>query len=193
MERMTAIFVDGMGAASATSGVLTQLQGQIFALLYVQDRPLSLEEIATELEQSKSNISVTIRGLLDWHLVRRVNVAGSRKDYYEAAVDLWHVMQSIMERRFRWNLRQVLATVAETQRALAEAKARAGATSDRERAAAVAKRLQALHDFCAATDAAIGAFTHGGAFTVDTVDKRMRVVPSSRRRSSAESGRSRKA
>ncbi len=191
MERVTAIFVDGVGAASATSGVLTQLQGQIFALLYLQARPLSLAEIATELEQSKSNISVTIRGLLDWHLVRRINVAGSRKDYYEAAVDLWHVMQSIMERRFRWNLRQVLATVAETQRALAGTKAR-GAAADRERTATVVKRLETLHDFCAATDAAIGAFTHGGAFTVDTVDKRMRVVPSARRRSNVESSRTRK-
>jgi len=182
VDRVTAIFVDGMGAASATSGVLTQLQGQIFALLYVQARPLSLEEIATELEQSKSNISVTIRGLLDWHLVRRINVAGSRKDYYEAAVDLWHVMQSIMERRFRWNLRQVIATVEETRRALGESKSRPGAAADRERAQLVTERLEALHDFCAATDATIGAFAHGGAFTVDTVEKRMRVVPSSRRR-----------
>jgi DNA-binding transcriptional regulator GbsR (MarR family) len=167
-----------MGAASATSGVLTQLQGQIFALLYVHARPLSLEEIATELEQSKSNISVTIRGLLDWHLVRRIGIAGSRKDYYEAATDLWHVMQSIMERRFRWNLRQVLATVAETRNALAETKPRGTAAAERERSDTVAKRLEALHDFCAATDATIGAFAHGGAFTVDTVDKRMRVVPS---------------
>ena len=35
MDRATAIFVDGMGAASATSGVLNQLQGRIFALLYM--------------------------------------------------------------------------------------------------------------------------------------------------------------
>jgi len=32
MDRATGIFVEGMGAAAATSGVLTQLQGRIFAL-----------------------------------------------------------------------------------------------------------------------------------------------------------------
>src|SRR2546428_12336048 len=108
MDRPTGIFVDGIGAAAATSGVLTQLQGRIFALLYLHQRPLALEEIAVELEQSKSNISVNIRGLVEWHLVRRTHVAGSRKDHYEAATDFWRVMQEIMERRFRWNLRQVL-------------------------------------------------------------------------------------
>src|SRR3989441_10211224 len=121
MDRATGIFVDGIGAAAATSGVLSQLQGRIFALLYLRAHALSLEEIATELEQSKSNISVNIRGLVDWHLVRRTRVTGSRKDHYEAAADFWRVMQEIMERRFRWNVRQVLATIAEAERAVGEA------------------------------------------------------------------------
>ena len=92
MDRPTGIFVDGIGAAAATSGVLTQLQGRIFALLYLHQCPLALEEIAVELEQSKSNISVNIRGLVEWHLVRRTHVAGSRKDHYVAATDFWRVM-----------------------------------------------------------------------------------------------------
>jgi len=33
MDRSTAFFVDGLGAAAATSGILSQLQGRIFALL----------------------------------------------------------------------------------------------------------------------------------------------------------------
>ena len=106
MDRATAIFVDGIGAAAATSGILTQLQGRIFALLYLQPKPLALEDVAAELQQSKSNISVTIRGLVEWHLVRRTPVPGSRKDHYEAATNFWRVMQEVMERRFRWNLRQ---------------------------------------------------------------------------------------
>src|SRR5947208_1713762 len=119
MDRVTALFVDGMGAAAATSGILSQLQGRIFALLYLRDGPVALEEIASELEQSKSNISVNIRGLVEWHLVRRTRVGGSRKDHYEAATNFWRVMQEIIERRFRWNVRQVLAAAAEAERGLA--------------------------------------------------------------------------
>ena len=80
MDRSAAIFVDGLGAAAATSGVLGQLQDRIFALLYLQSRPLALDEIATALEQSKSNVSVNIRGLIEWHLLRGTRLAASLHD-----------------------------------------------------------------------------------------------------------------
>jgi DNA-binding transcriptional regulator GbsR (MarR family) len=149
MDRSTATFVDGIGAAAATSGILSQLQGRIFALLYLQPGPLALEDIAAELEQSKSNISVNIRGLVDWHLVRRTRIGGSRKDHYEAATDFWRVMQEIMERRFRWNVRQVLAAAAEAGRAPGR------------HAELTAARLGALRAFFTAIDVGIGAFTQG--------------------------------
>ena len=152
-ERAVGIFVDGMGATAATSGVLGALEGRIFALLYLQEQPLALEDIATALGQSKSHISVNIRGLVDWHLVRRVRVPGSRKDHYEAASNLWRVMQEILERRFRWNVRQVLAAAAEAERAAAE--------RSREAHPFVAGRLGALRAFFAAIDAGVGAFTQG--------------------------------
>ena len=98
--------------------MLTQIQGRIWGYLYLQPAAVSLEEIAGALELGKSNVSVQIRGLLDWKLVRQVRVAGSRRDHYEAATDFWRVMQAIVERRFRWNLRQVLATVEEAERAV---------------------------------------------------------------------------
>lgn len=172
MDRTLAIFVDGIGAAAATSGILSQLQGRIFGLLYLQPRPLSLDEIAAALQQSKSNVSVQIRGLVDWHLVRLARVAGSRKDHYEAATDFWRVMREIMERRFRWNLRQVLATAEETRRAAAEQGGAKGAA--REQAAFVAARLGALQAFFAAVDAAIGAFAEGNVVTPEAIQ---RVVP----------------
>src|SRR3989441_2574936 len=106
MDRATGIFVDGIGTAAATSGVLSPLGGRIFGLLYLHERPLALDEIATALEQSKSNISVNIRGLVEWHLVRRVPIAGSRKDHYEAATNFWRVFQEIMERRVPGGVRQ---------------------------------------------------------------------------------------
>src|SRR5438552_19202797 len=156
MDRSTAIFVDGLGAAAATSGILSQLQGRIFALLYLQPRPIALEDIAAELEQSKSNVSVNIRGLVEWHLVRRMRVAGSRKEHYEAATDFWRVMQEIMERRFRWNLRQVLAAAAETARAVGEE--RGPRPTER---AFIERGLEALRAFFAAVDAGIGALAQG--------------------------------
>jgi DNA-binding transcriptional regulator GbsR (MarR family) len=155
MDRATGIFVDGIGAAAATSGVLTQLQGRIFALLYLQQRPIPLEEIAALLGQSKSNVSINVRGLVEWHLVRLVPIPGSRKDHYEAATNFWRVMQEIMERRFRWTVRQVLATLAEAERAFSEEAGR------RQADPFVAGRLAVLKAFFAAVDLGLGAFTQG--------------------------------
>lgn len=158
MDRVTGIFADGIGAAAATSGILTQLQGRMFGLLYLQPAPLSLDEITDELQQSKSNVSVQIRGLVDWQLVRRVRVAGSRKDHYAAATDFWRVMQEILERRFRWNLRQVLATVEEAERAVGAR----GAVKTTDRAGGFARsRLSAMRDYFLAVDAGLGAFSRG--------------------------------
>lgn len=154
MDRITATFVDGMGAAAATSVILTQLQGRIFGLLYMQDHALSLDEIADELQQSKSNISVQTRGLLDWQLVRLVHVARSRRDHYEAATDFWRVMQEMVERRFRWNLRQVLATADETEHALQQ-------QGRRQRGDIVSSRLAALREYFTAVDALLGALSRG--------------------------------
>lgn len=168
MDRLTATFVDGMGAAAATSGVLNQLQGRIFGLLYMHPEPLSLDDITEELQQSKSNVSVQVRGLLDWHLVRQVRIAGSRKDHYEAATDMWRVMQEIIERRFRWNLRQVLAAAEETLQLVPSA----GAEAEPMRA-----RLESMRDFFAALDSGIGAMSRGEVFVPDTVRRTLVKIP----------------
>jgi DNA-binding transcriptional regulator GbsR (MarR family) len=151
MDRVTSTLVDGLGAAAATSGVLSQLQAQIFALLYLEARPLALDEIAAALQQSKSNISINVRVLVQWHLVRRKPIAGSRKDHYEAATDFFRAMQEIFERRFRWTVRQVLAAVA-------DARAEAG------RSARAQERLERLETFFTLMDQGIEAFVRGGIF-----------------------------
>jgi DNA-binding transcriptional regulator GbsR (MarR family) len=181
MDRVTAIFVDGMGAAAATSGIITQLQGRIFALLYLQARPLALDDIAAQLEQSKSNISITIRGLVEWHLVRRVPVAGSRKDHYEAATDFWRLMQEILERRHRFSVRQVLAAVEESVRA---GQGTPRGAAEQEQAAFIASRLESLRSFFSLLDAGIAAFTQGKPLSPETLQNiPLRVVARGRSRS----------
>ena len=167
MDRVTGTLADGLGAAAAASGILTQQQARIFGLLYLAARPLSLEEIATELSQSKSNVSLNIRVLVEWHLVRLRPVPGSRRDHYEAANDFFRAMQEIFERRFRWTVRQVLAAVA-------DARAVAAAEPRRAQPAELEERLARLEAFFGLIDAGIGAFVRGEAFPAE---KLRNVVP----------------
>jgi DNA-binding transcriptional regulator GbsR (MarR family) len=157
MDRVTGTLADGLGAAAAASGILTQQQARIFGLLYLSGGPLSLDEIAAELSQSKSNVSLNIRVLVEWHLVRRRPVPGSRRDHYEAATDFFRALQEIFERRFRWTVRQVLAAVA-------DARSAAAAESRRAAPAELEARLARLEAFFALIDAGIAAFVRGEAF-----------------------------
>ena len=193
MDRSTALFIEGMGAAAASSGVLTQLQGRIFGLLYLHQGPMSLDDVTAELQQSKGNVSVNIRGLIDWQLVRQLRIAGSRKDHYEAATDFWRVMQEIMERRFRWNLRQVLAAAEVSERALATTTPGAAAADKRQREF-IAGRLDTLRDFFTAVDAGLGAFTRGESFAPEPLQRIYIEGPDDERRTSGASrGRPRRA
>jgi DNA-binding transcriptional regulator GbsR (MarR family) len=180
MDRARAVFVEGMGHASATSGVLTQLQGRIFAVLFLEDHPLSLDEIAEALQVSKSNVSINIRGLIEWHLVRRVSVPNSRRDHYEAAADFWRVMQEIMERRFRWNIRQVMAACEETSRTARAA--RSGSRAAEQERRFVEGRLEALRSFAAAVDAGIEGFGRGEPITPQAMQMQVIHIDSARKR-----------
>src|SRR5262249_57396552 len=120
---------------------------------------MSLDDIAAELEQSKSNVSVQIRGLVEWHLVRRVAIGGSRKDHYQAATDFWRVMQEIFERRYRFNVRQVLMAVDESARAAEMSPA--GARGERGRAEFMAGRLAALRTVFSLLDSRLASVTPG--------------------------------
>jgi DNA-binding transcriptional regulator GbsR (MarR family) len=175
MDRLTAVFVEGMGAAAATSRILTQLQGRIFGLLYLSPGPVSLDDLTDELQQSKGNVSVSVRGLIDWQLVRRVRIAGSRKDHYEAATDFWRVMQEIMERRFRWNLRQVVAAAEETEQAVKASPPRGAAAT--ERAEFVARRVTSMRDFFTAVDVGLGGFSRGEAFAPQPLQRAVVKIP----------------
>lgn len=172
MDRTTAIFVDGVGAGAAPSGLVSQLQGRIFAVLYLSPEPMSLDDIAAALQQSKSNISTTMRGLVEWHLVRRVPVAGSRKDHYEAATDFWRVMQEIFERRFRWMVRQIIATVDETRRVAATDGRRS-----KEATTFVESRLEHMNAFFATLDAGITAFSQGEPVAPESFKRTYRDAP----------------
>ena len=129
----------------------------------MSDGALSLDELADALQQSKSNVSINIRGLAEWHLVRRRSVPGSRRDHYEAATDFFRAMQEIFERRFRWTVRQVLTAVEETRHTAESGKRRAG-SKPHAPPALVRQRLDGLGRFFSLIDSGIGAFVRGEPF-----------------------------
>lgn len=80
-------FIEGIGRMSDTFG-LNRFVAQMYALLYLNDKPLSLDEIVEALGASKGNVSINIRELEKWGAVKNVWIKGSRKDFYQADPDV---------------------------------------------------------------------------------------------------------
>jgi len=73
--------------------------GQIYALLYASDRPLNAEEITQRLGVSRSNVSMGLRELDTWRLVKLRHLPDDRRDHYTALEDPWAIVRTLAEER----------------------------------------------------------------------------------------------
>lgn len=85
--------------------------GQIHALLYLAEAPLHAEEICETLSIARSNVSTSLKELIDWGLVRVAHVMGDRRDHFEALHDIWDIFRVIAQGRRRREIEPTLTTL----------------------------------------------------------------------------------
>ncbi|HUQ28563.1 MAG TPA: MarR family transcriptional regulator [Usitatibacter sp.] len=86
---------------------------QMHVLLYLSDRPLPADEIADELGIARSNVSVGLKELQGWGLVRMVHVLGDRREHFEAIQDISQLFRVIVEERKKRELDPTIAMLRE--------------------------------------------------------------------------------
>jgi DNA-binding transcriptional regulator GbsR (MarR family) len=72
---------------------------QIHALLFFHGKPLNAEEISDTLAAARSNVSTSLKELMNWKLVRATHVLGDRRDYFETSHDVWELFRTIVRER----------------------------------------------------------------------------------------------
>ncbi|MFA5794768.1 MAG: MarR family transcriptional regulator [Candidatus Brocadiia bacterium] len=87
------MIIDSAGEMAGSLG-LNRVVGQLYALLYISSKPLSLDEMLDALRISKGNVSVNIRVLEEWGAVSKIWIKGDRKDYYQANPDIMGIVIS---------------------------------------------------------------------------------------------------
>jgi DNA-binding transcriptional regulator GbsR (MarR family) len=110
--------------------------GQIYALLYVSEKPLNADEIAEALAFSRSNVSMGLKELSSWNLVRLQHLPNDRREYFSTPDDVWAIFRTLAEERRK---REVDPTLSMLRNALIQAP-----SSDEERFAQ--QRLKEMHD-----------------------------------------------
>lgn len=90
---------------------LNNFIAQLYGVLYLSSRPLSLDELSEKLKASKGNTSINIRELERWGAVRRVWVKGSRKDFYEAELDFKKVLAERIRLSFQKHMSEMSSMI----------------------------------------------------------------------------------
>ncbi len=111
------MFVSFWGEMASRWGI-NRTMAQIHALLYSSEKPLDTDQIMEALSVSRGNANMNLRSLIDWKLVYKVQKQGSRKDFYEAEKDVWHITAQIIRRRERQEIEPVMEQLRDCQAAL---------------------------------------------------------------------------
>lgn len=70
--------------------------GEIYGLLYVSDRPLSMEDIRTRLDMSLGSASQGLKTLRALKAVKAEHLDGVRKDFYVAETNFRHLVSGFL-------------------------------------------------------------------------------------------------
>ena len=108
-------FIGEIGRLGESIG-LNRMTCQLYAVLYLEEGPLSLTELSRMLHISKGSASVNIRKLEEWGAVKPVWRKGSTQNYYQADRDIW----GVVKKRIKIGLEKRLNLIQEGIAAIAE-------------------------------------------------------------------------
>jgi DNA-binding transcriptional regulator GbsR (MarR family) len=92
---------------------LNKTMAQIHALLMISPKPLSTEDIMTDLSISRGNANMNIRALLDWGIISRVSVPGERREYFRSEKDVWALARQVARERRKRELEPIIKVLRE--------------------------------------------------------------------------------
>lgn len=108
LSPLTRQFVSHFGEMGSRWGI-NRTVGQIYALLFVSDTPLNADDITERLACSRSNVSMGLKELQSWRLVRLRFQPGDRREYFEAPADIWEIFRTLAEERRRREIEPTLS------------------------------------------------------------------------------------
>ena len=132
---LVAAFIGQFGEMGSRWGI-NRTVGQIYALIFVAPEPLHADDIAEKLEFSRSNVSMGLKELQSWRLVRLRHYPGDRREYFDAPSDAWEIFQTLAEERRR---REIEPTLSMLRNALLE-------TPGNEADRIAQQRMKGMHD-----------------------------------------------
>lgn len=89
--------------------------GQIYALLFLSETALCADDICNALGFSRSNVSMGLKELQAWHLVRLRHKPGDRREYFTTPDDLWQIVRTLIAERKKREIDPTLTKLRELE------------------------------------------------------------------------------
>ena len=105
-EHVRRRYADLFGRAGAVYG-LSPLVGRLYGTLVLTPQPMTLDQLAEAVGAAKSTVSVAMRNLERYQMVRREWVRGDRRDFYFVRTDLVAMMQDLYRLFFQHEIHYV--------------------------------------------------------------------------------------
>ncbi len=115
-----AIAIDAVGNVIEFWG-FKRNQGRVWALLYLRGEPLTAGELERELDLSKGGVSMLLRDLERWGVLRRVRSPQDSAWRYTAETDLIRLVSHVVEEREAYFIERIRADLTEARRLAGEA------------------------------------------------------------------------
>jgi DNA-binding transcriptional regulator GbsR (MarR family) len=98
LQRADLAVADAVGALMELWGFKRQL-GRVWAVLFLSERPCCAPELCDRLQISTGLLSMSLAELRRWGVVQSVEVAGDRKEHFEAETNVWRLVTRVLRER----------------------------------------------------------------------------------------------
>jgi HTH-type transcriptional regulator, glycine betaine synthesis regulator len=93
---------DAVGALLESWGFKRNM-GRMWAVLFLEDHPLSAAELGDRLGLSTGSVSMLLTEMQEWGAAKKAWVVGERREHYEAETSIWKMVSRVYrERELQW-------------------------------------------------------------------------------------------
>src|SRR5213078_2035512 len=93
---------DAVGALMEAWGFRRNM-GRMWAVLYLEDHPLTAAELGERLGLSTGAVSMLVNELVQWDIIKKTWVVGERREHFAAETSIWKMISRVFrERELRW-------------------------------------------------------------------------------------------
>lgn len=102
VEQQVLKVADAIGGLMEAWGFKRNM-GRVWALLYLEDTPMSAPDLGERLSLSSGAMSMLLAELVQWGVIKKAWVPGERRDHYQAETSIWKMVSRVLrERELNW-------------------------------------------------------------------------------------------